>query len=101
MIISILKLFTHIKLSFLHFGQYNGKFFSCVSFRILILVLLLHIGQITHYLKELGELAEINEPVRDIHSEPLQKICIASLKKAARFPLLNLFIKVVNLSSVI
>ena len=42
-----------------------------------------------------------NNPLHHIHSEPLQKICIASLKKAARFPLLNLFIKVVNLSSVI
>lgn len=34
--------------SFLHFGQYNGKFFSSVSSRIIVRVLLLQTGQYIH-----------------------------------------------------
>ena len=39
---------TAIKVSCLHLGQYSGKFLRTVSFRNLILVLLLQIGQSTH-----------------------------------------------------
>lgn len=40
--------FILIKVSALHFGQYNGKFISSVSFRILVRVLLLQTGHSTH-----------------------------------------------------
>ncbi len=42
---SRIKIFTLIKLSCLHFGQYRGKFFISVSSLIFMRVLLSHIGQ--------------------------------------------------------
>ena len=41
--------FTSIKVSCLHLGQNKGKFSKIVSSRILTLVLLLHIGHVTHF----------------------------------------------------
>ena len=41
----IFKSTISIKLSFLHFGQKIGKYFTIVSFRILVRVLHLHFGQ--------------------------------------------------------
>lgn len=45
---AILKFKTLIKVSCLHFGQYNGKYFNSVISRIFILVLFPHTGQSTH-----------------------------------------------------
>ena len=42
-----------IKLSFLHFGQYNGKFFNSVSSRTLLRVLFWQTGQNIHLLSNL------------------------------------------------
>ena len=50
LITDIFSCCTLISVSCLHFGQYNGKFLSSVSTRILILVLLPHIGHKTHFI---------------------------------------------------
>ena len=50
MITDIFICCTLIRVSCLHFGQYRGKFFSSVSFRIFNLVLLWHMGHIIHSL---------------------------------------------------
>lgn len=45
---AILNFKTLIKVSCLHCGQYNGKYFNSVISRIFILVLFPHTGQSTH-----------------------------------------------------
>lgn len=47
-ITDILNFKTLVKVSCLHFGQYNGKYFNSVISRIFILVLFPHTGQSTH-----------------------------------------------------
>ena len=75
LIISIFKSLASIKLSFLHFGQNNGKLFSIVSFLNLVRVLFPQTGQWIHSIFTVS--------FSFYHSTPLTLIRLWIIQKAS------------------